>query len=187
MKRLFLYSTILVLIIASNAVYAEEKVPLGKSNFALKLDYIQFTDDFWSDLDDDGLYIGIEGYFEIMPNVYLGGEVGNGVNIELLGDSISFVPVELNVKYATETAPNFVIDFGAGLSYNYAEIDFTSLSTRIDGDDWLFGGQIFGDLIYKIQQFFVGVNVKYQITQDFREENFDLNNFRLGAQIGMTF
>jgi hypothetical protein len=187
MKRLFLYSIIIVLIITSNAVCAAEKAPLGIGNLAVKLDYITFTDDFWGDLDDDGLYIGIEGYGQIMPNLYLGGEIGQGANIELLGDSISFVPVELNVKYATEVTPNVVIDFGAGLSYSYTEIDFSFLSTRIDGDDWLFGGQIFVDLTYKIKWFSIGVNGKYQITENFKDEDLDLNNLRAGVQIGILF
>ncbi|MFB0532241.1 MAG: hypothetical protein ACETVU_01070 [Desulfatiglandales bacterium] len=116
MKRLFLFLIIIFFIIASTSVYAEERARLGNGNFALKLDYIVFTDGHFDDPgnEDDGLYIGIEGYGEITPNLYLGGEVGQAVNISVGGEEISFFPIELNLKYAIEATPNFVADFGAG-------------------------------------------------------------------------
>jgi len=190
MKRLFLFSTIIVFIMASTSVYAEERARLGNGNFALKLDYIVFTDGHFDDPgnEDDGLYIGIEGYGEIIPNLYLGGELGQGINIGILGEDISFVPIELNVKYAIEAARNLVIDFGAGISYSYVELrDLDPFGSGRDEDDWLFGGQFFGDLTYKIRWFSIGVNAKYQITEDFRNEDFDLSNLRVGAQIGVMF
>ena len=190
MKRLFLFSIIIVFIMASTSVYAEERARLGDGNFALKLDYIVFTDGHFDDHgnEDDGLYIGLEGYGEIIPNLYLGGEVGQGINIGILGEDISFFPIELNLKYAIEAARNFVIDFGAGVSYCYVELrDQDPFGSGRDEDDWLFGGQFFGDLTYKIHWFSIGVNAKYQITEDFRDEDFDLSNLRVGAQIGIMF
>ncbi len=191
MKRLFLLSIIIVFILASTSVYAEERAPLGKGNFAVKLDYIVFTDDHFDNPgnEDDGLYIGLEGYGEIIPRLYLGGEVGGAVNISLGGEEISFFPIELNLKYAIEAAHNFVIDFGAGVSYSYVELrDQNPFGSGWDErDDWLFGGQFFADLTYKIHWFSIGVNAKYQVTQDFRDDDFDLSNLRLGAQIGVMF
>jgi hypothetical protein len=190
MKRLFLISICIVFFMTSTALHAQEKAPLGNGNFAVKLDYIVFTNDHFDEAfnQDDGLYIGLEGYGKIFPNLYLGGEVGQGINIDVLGEDITFVPIELNIKYAIETASNFVIDFGAGVSYIYVELrDQGPFGSGRDEDDWLLGGQFFGDLTYKIKWFSIGVNAKYQITQDFRDEDFDLNNLRVGAQIGIMF
>ena len=190
MKRLFLISICIVFVMTSTVLHAQERAPLGNGNVAVKLDYIVFTNDHFDEAfnQDDGLYIGLEGYGQIFPNLYLGGEIGQGINIDVLGEDITFVPIELNLKYAIEAARNFVIDFGAGVSYIYVGLrDQDPFGSGRDEDDWLFGGQFFGDLTYKIHWFSIGVNVKYQITQDFRDEDFDLNNLRVGAQIGIMF
>lgn len=191
MKRLTLLCLIGAFVVASTVVSAQEKAPLGNGNFAVKLDYIAFTDDHFDEPgnEDDGLYIGLEGYGEISPNLYLGGEIGTAVNIDFFGgEDITFVPVEVNLKYAKEAARNLVVDFGAGLSYCYTELSYDPLfGPRQERDDWLFGGQIFADLTYKIRWFSIGVNGKYQITEDFKDEGIDLSNYRLGVQLGVVF
>ena len=191
MKRVWLISICMVFVMTCSAVHAQEKAHLGNGNFAVKLDYIAFTDNHFDDAgnEDDGLYIGLEGYGEIAPNLYLGGEVGAAANIDILGgEDVSFVPVELNLKYAKEAARNFVVDFGAGFSYCYTELSYDPLfGPRKERDDWLFGGQIFADLTYKIRWFSIGVNGKYQITEDFKDEGIDLSNWRLGVQLGIVF
>jgi hypothetical protein len=191
MKRLMLFCLIGAFVVASTAVSAQEKAPLGNGNFAVKLDYIVFTDGHFDDVgnEDDGLYIGLEGYGKITSNLYLGGEIGTGTNIDLGGEEITFVPVELNLKYAKEAARNFVVDFGAGLSYSSVEIQYRPFfgAAREKRDDWLFGGQVFADLTYKINWFSIGVNGKYQITEDFKDEGIDLSNYRLGVQLGIVF
>jgi opacity protein-like surface antigen len=219
MKRVWLMSVSMVLVMTCAGVHAQEKAPLGNGNFAVKVDYIAFTDDHWSDSgDDEGVYLGLEGYFEITPNFYLGGEVGAAVNLDIdpfggLGayatlryggvdevegteDDINFLPVELNLKYAMEAASHFVVDFGAGLSYSYVELDRpiyfllnenTVTSRTETRDEWLFGAQVFADVTYKIRWFSIGVNAKYQITEEFKDADFDLSNWRLGAQIGIIF
>jgi hypothetical protein len=179
------FSTMSMFSTPVNAIEPEQKAPLGTGNVALKLDYITFTDDEWSNVDDDGLYLGVEGYWKVDPNVYVGGEIGEAINVSILGDDISFIPVELNVKYATEIAPNIIADFGAGASFSYAEI--TDPWSDESEDDWLFGGQVFGDLTYKIKSFSIGVNAKYQMTQDFKDSDVDLSNWRLGLQLGVVF
>jgi len=191
MKRLMLFCLIGAFVAVSTVVSAQEKAPLGNGNFAVKLDYIAFTDSHFDDVGNeaDGLYIGLEGYGKITPNLYLGGEIGTGTNIDLGGEEITFVPVELNLKYAKETARNFVVDFGAGLSCSSVEIQYRPLfgAAREKRDDWLFGGQVFADLTYKINWFSIGVNGKYQITEDFKNEGIDLSNYRLGVQLGIVF
>ena len=188
MKRILFFSMCLIIIATSAAVKAETKAPLGKGNFAVKFDYIMFTD---SQLDrsgnqDDGVYVGLEGYGQIMPNFYIGGEVGQAINVTVSGEDISFFPIELNVKYAFETVRNLVLDFGIGGSYSYAEIQHQT-PVGDTQDDWLFGAQLLTDLTYKIRWFTIGINAKYQITEKFKDESLDLNNFRLGIQFGAAF
>jgi len=192
MKRLFFISICIVFVMTSAVLHAQEKrVPLGNGNFAVKLDYITFTDGNFDKrgTEDDGLYIGLEGYAKILPNLYLGGEVGAATNIEIFGDEISFFPFELNSKYAIELVPNLAVDFGAGVSYSYAKLREHSLffGVRNERSDWLFGGQFFADLTYRIHWFSIGINTKYQITEGFRAEGTNLNNWRIGAQIGAVF
>lgn len=197
-KRLFLISICLLFAMKSEALCAQEiaapqeKVPLGKGNLAFKLAYINFTDDHFdeSGSSDSGVYAGLEGYGRIMPNLYLGGEVGAAFNAELLGgEEIDFIPIELNLKYAIEAARNFVVDLGVGVSYSYVEIQYDPLfgPKEEKRDDWLVGGQVFTDLTYKINWFAIGVDAKYQMTEDFKDENLDLSNWRLGMHIGVVF
>jgi len=195
MKKLFLFSLIMVFVLASTVVYAAEKAPLGIGNLALKLDYMNFSD---SDLEnlgvDDSFYIGLEGYGEIARNLYLGAEVGyanpdSKIKIEgVKGDiDLTYIPIELNLKYAIKPNPNIVIDFGAGLSYNYLESKISGRGISDSGNDWLFGGQIFVDANYTINQFFLGLSAKYQITDDFEDWDFNGSNLRIGGQIGVMF
>jgi hypothetical protein len=226
MKRLMLFCLVSAFVMTSTVISAQEKAPLGKGNFAVKLDYISFTDGQPGDkeADSDGLYLGLEGYFEVTRNLYLGGEVGVASDLgvayaKIIGEALlltpilelpgvdevpgiesieEFVPVEINLKYAMEPASNFVVDFGAGLSCSYVELHHfvyffdpereNTITNRSETrDDWLFGGQVFVDLTYKIRWFSIGVNGKYQITQDFKDADYDLSNWRLGAQLGIVF
>jgi hypothetical protein len=68
-----------VLLIASQIANAAEGAPLGAGNFAIKVDYIKFTDDIPEKRKvNKALYIGFEGFFGVQPNLYLGGEIGYG-------------------------------------------------------------------------------------------------------------
>ena len=101
---------------------------------------------------------------------------------------MTFVPIELNLKYAFKAAPNLAIDIGAGVSYNFAKVELTALGISLyDDDDWLFGGQFFVDLNYTVNQFFIGVNAKYQLTEDFKDADFGFSNWRVGGQVGLMF
>jgi outer membrane protein W len=197
----------LVFVFASTTLYAAEKYALGMGNIALKVDYINFTEsvevkNIDLDLDlDKGIYIGLEGYYAIYPNLYLGLEAGwagtsNDDDAEIDGEKrnvdidLTFVPVELNLKYVFELDPNWNIGVGAGISYNYFKIEFNNIDES--ADDWVFGGQIFADVNYKMsKEWFIGINAKYQFTDDLEFDNVDTStsadNFRIGAQIGYMF
>jgi hypothetical protein len=201
MKRLLLFSVTVILILASSSAYAQmrgpSRAPLGFGNFAMKVDYIDFTDSDLKDLDvDTAAYVGIEGYTMIAPDLYLGIEVGyaNPEGSIYSGDidtDITFAPSELNLKYAANVSPNLVIDFGAGISTTYVEIEQTVIITSYyiilaSDSDWLFGGQFFVDLNYTVNQFFLGINAKYHITEDF-EDFTNFSNWRVGGQVGVRF
>jgi hypothetical protein len=142
--------------------YSQREAPLGNGHIAVKLDYLLFTDNLLNQLgENDGLYAGLEGYRKIAPNFYLGGEVGQGANVSIFGEDIFFVPLELNTKYALEASPDFVVDFGAGVSYNYIRLyDINLFSESVERNDWLFGGQFFADLAYKFKRYSAGVHAK---------------------------
>ncbi len=202
MKRIFIISLMILVIFSATSVFAAEKYALGLSNLALKVDYINFTGDVFNKIDmKDAVYLGLEGYIALTPNLYLGVESGwagpsnegtiDSTNFDL---DITYVPVELNLKYAVEIAPNWVIDLGAGVSYNYFKIEANNLDTS--ADDWVFGGQVFADVNYKLDNlWFIGINGKYQFTDnlsfDVQGSNINtstnVNNWRVGAQIGFMF
>jgi hypothetical protein len=191
MKKFILLCLIGAFVMTSTVLSAQEKVPLGAGNVALKVDYIAFTEDDLEDADS-GLYLGLEGMGEVTPNLYLGFELGYAVNIqgevEFLDRKrdvdLTYMPVELNLKYAPEVSPHFLLGVGAGISYNYAKID---VENGGDLDDGLFGGQFFVDLNYTFDRFFFGVNGKYQITEEGDNLEVSFDNWRIGGQIGGFF
>ena len=203
MKKLLVLSLMIFFVFASTTLYAAEKYDLGMGNIALKVDYINFTDSAFDKVDlKDGVYVGLEGYAAIYPNLYLGLESGwagskndDTVNIDPFGEvkvdlKVTFIPVELNLKYAIPLSPDWVVDFGGGISYNYFKIKADNIDES--ADDWLFGGQVFADINYKLsKQWFIGINGKYQFTEDLKFSRIDTktnaDNFRVGAQIGYMF
>jgi len=196
MKKFLLMLLIIAFVCTASTVYAAQKAPLGSGNLAVKLDWIKFTDSVLKDVDvDSGFYIGLEGYGEVAPNWYLGMEAGYanpdgtvnvlGVNVDT---EVTYVPIELNIKYAAAVAESVVLDLGLGGSYNYVEEKASSAGfTPAKVDDWLWGGQAFMDLNFTINQFFLGISGKYQITQKFKDSDYNYNNWRLGGQIGVMF
>ena len=208
MKKILLLSLLVVFVFASTSVYASEKYALGNSNIALKVEYINFTDDVFDKVDlKDGVYVGLEAYVVTLPNLYVGVEGGwagakNDDTVNLLGDSfdvetkINYVPIELNLKYAIPVSPAWVIALGAGVSYNWFDVKLDVDGEHEGTSDWVFGGQVFADINYKISnQWFIGINGKYQFTEDLnfkvRGEDIDTNtsadNWRVGAQVGLMF
>jgi len=202
MKKILLLTLMLVFVFASTTLYAAEKYALGMGNIALKVDYINFTEDVFDNIDlDNGIYLGLEGYYTIYPNLYLGLEAGwagtsNDGDIEIDGEKrnvdidVTFVPIELNLKYVFELDPNWSIGVGAGISYSFFEIEANKIDESVD--DWVFGGQVFADVNYKMsKEWFIGINAKYQFTDDLEFDNVDTStsadNFRIGAQIGYMF
>jgi hypothetical protein len=194
MKKSLWFCLIITFVVEATFVSAQEKAPLGNGNFVLKLDHITFTDSHFdvAGIEKNGSYIGLEGYGKITPNLYLGGEIGIGTMVlELV-----FIPIELNLKYAMEAARNFVVDFGTGISYSFVEAgesgSFNYFGAPVvtapeNRSDWLFGGQVFAGLTYKINWFSIGVQGKYQITEAYKDASINLSNYRLGVSLGLVF
>lgn len=201
MKRAVTFIMCGLLVMGAAAAHAAETMPLGAGTAALKIDYLKFTDSVVKNTDaDTGLYLGMEVYGNLAPRWYLGAEVGyanpDGTAVVPFfpfsfgtptETEVTFVPVEVNMKYAVETARDIVVDYGAGLSYNFVKEEASALGISSSVDDWLLGGQVFVDLSFKLDKVIIGVNGKYQITEDFKSADYDYNNWRLGGRIGLLF
>jgi outer membrane protein with beta-barrel domain len=211
MKKSLRASLMLTLFLATTSIYAQgqgQGISLGQSNWGFKVDYFSFTDSAFQNANlGNGVYLGLEGYGAVAPNLYLGGEVGwagpsNEQSFRFLGRNINlqtdltYVPVEVNLKYAIQTSPQLVFDLGGGFSFNYINASASAGAQSIDENDWVWGGQIFGDMTYKLgNQWYLGLNAKYQATQDITvhvrgtdvETDTSASNWRIGGQIGMTF
>jgi hypothetical protein len=195
----------MVLTLGATSAYAAGQNSLGASNIDLKVEYFSFTDDIFDKIDlGEGVYLGLESYLGVAPNLYLGIEAGwvqtsNDDDITVAGShanvdfDVNYVPIELNLKYNAEFAPNWVFGIGAGASYNYFDIQADVDGRSADDDDWLWGGQVFADVSYKSGAWFFGINGKYQFTEDVEIGTNDVhtdtnaNNFRVGAHIGLMF
>lgn len=202
MKRLCLFSLITVFVLATTSLYAAERLPLGNGELAVKVDYINFPKSDIKDLDlDQGVYVGLEAYGKMAPHLFLGVESGyvfDTGDATLFSDQVGrhfhtdttliYVPIELNLKFVFEPAQNLVLDFGGGGSYNYARIKAEESDFDvIDEEQWLWGGQVFADINYKMGPYFIGVNGKYQWTEAFEHGGPKLDNWRVGGQIGVLF
>jgi hypothetical protein len=109
MKRFFFGLVFLsVVLFGSQALYAQGLEPLGRGHIGVKVAYIQFTDSVLEAFDlDTGLYVGVEAFGEVVPDLYFGAEVGYAGPDEGLLE-ITYIPFEFNLKYAVEPAPSLV-------------------------------------------------------------------------------
>lgn len=210
MRKIILLSFCFIFLFPAVCAYAQESIPLGRGMVALKVDYAKFSESDIKDFDtESGPYVGLEAFGRIAPNVYLGGEIGyynsdGNVNLlfyEPMSDSVLFfnadtemtyVPIEINVKYKVSDAKNTgSLVVGAGISYNYLNVEASAVGLSVDEDDWLFGAQAFLELNLEFHQFYFGINGKYQITDEMEIGKIDTdvngNNWRVGGQIGIKF
>jgi hypothetical protein len=172
---------------------AAERAPLGNAHLGLNLSYLEFRDNISSTTGRQTAgYVGALVYGRLFRGLYLGGEVGKARNLTFFGDDVEFLPLELNAKYAFQAGSHLVLDVGGGLSYSHVEIDkgngwylgcFTECPGDVGGtaDDWLLGGQMFADVVFRMGWFSLVVNGKYQITEDFKESDLAFDNWRVGV------
>jgi hypothetical protein len=167
------------------ALHAQETAPLGRGTVSVTFGYVVFSEGV---VEDDGFYLGLEGYGRVARNLYLGGGVAAAYSMALSSDEMTLVPLEANVKYARGVGSHFVVSGGVGLSYSSAEfLDVRLGEPNETSNAWLFGGQIFTDFVFRIEWFDFGVSAKYQLVQEFEEVAADYSNLRLGVQVGVIF
>ena len=145
-------------------------------------------------------------YGRLFHGLYLGGEVGKAENLTLFtGNDVEFLPIELNAKYAFQAGSHLALDVGGGLSYSYVEIDEgqewnlgcvfyvcpapepSGADDDKRGDDWLLGGRLFAEMMFRMGWFSLGVNGKYQVTESFKGTDFTLDNWRVGMVTAILF
>jgi len=190
MIRSCFFLALLIALAMPVRLQAQDTAPLGSVDIAAKVGYAAFSEGVE---DDAGIYLGVEGYGNVAPHVYVGAEASVASSIGIFSDEMSLGSFELNGKYAKAVSSNFVLAGGAGLSYSYAEFDtFDFFNGVAEVSDWLFGGQIFADLVFRVKWFDLGVNAKYQLIEEFptadvEQVEVDFSNFRLGVQAGFIF
>jgi hypothetical protein len=195
MKKAIINAVAVLMILGiSISVQAQEIYPLGYGNMAIKLDYFSLDDKvFQGAKEDGGISLGLEIYGQIVSGLYVGYEVAwatqsadftNNSKVE-----ITYVPMELNLKYIFGFGRSFRWHIGGGLSYNYGEhkVKSTGIPPPTKTNDWMGGGQAFTNLTWIIRNTFIGIDMKYQITRDFKTTDFSFDNYRIGAHIGWMF
>ncbi|MCE5336966.1 MAG: porin family protein [Desulfobacteraceae bacterium] len=206
MKKLIFLGILLLAAGLSVAPAQAEKFQLG-ADAAMKVDYFHFTDSTIGNLNaENGMYVGAEFYKQLFfPNFFLGFEVGwagttgqSSLGVFHFDTDFTYIPLQFNAKYVVPINPMFDFVFGGGLSYNYIDMnnDIIDVSTGGAGsgsvNDWVFGGQFFTEVNWKVTPcFFIGLNVQYQLTDDisFNSVSTDASadNVRAGFHVGYKF
>jgi len=185
MKSSFVPTALVLLLAAPAALYGQDRAPLGKVDIGVKLGYVAFSEGIE---EDDGVYLGVAVYGNVAPYLYVGAEAAAASSMGVFDDEMRLAPFELNVRYARGIGSSFIFAGGAGLTYAYAEFQVDIFDGEdLKYDEWLLGGQIFADLVFRIAWFDLGVNAKYQLVQDFEPVEADFSNLRLGLQAGVIF
>lgn len=178
----------LCLTVAPTMASGQQEAIVGNVHIAAKLDYIRFTgSQIDNDIIDDGLYLGLEAFWHFKPQWYLGGEIGEGTNPDLLSfDSLYIYPIEFNLKRVMPLSSSMYWAVGAGPSLNYVEVKETDFffGEGVDAEAWLLGGQVFADLGFTFSRFLAGINLKYQFTSELEEAGGPFSNLRFGIQFG---
>lgn len=185
---------------------------------ALNLNRIKFTDNELEDLNmNRGIYMGLEGYMKLDPNVYIGIEIGyanpqgsrtiyspdspydlnlvsrDPLHASKLDAKFTYIPIEFNVKYLLDQIhQDFFIDFGAGVSLNYFKYEIKGMiypqDQYIETKD---SEVLLGGQIFMNANYNLGKASFIGLTSkyQFTEKYYfvDLDNWRLGLQAGVRF
>lgn len=175
---------------------AEDWPEYGYHGIAFKIEYVDFAETVMKSRDvENGIMVGFEGYRRLSQGLYLSGEASvvtiEGTPTPGVNTDLNYMPLEVNVRYVGEGAPSTYFDVGGGVSYSYVS-EKNVLSNNSDTSDWVLGGQVFAALNYVTDRYYGGITTKYQITQNYGDPTsggtrFNLNNWRLGVQAGMSF
>lgn len=203
MKNFWILTACTFVVICPALAQAQTDDTRGAGGVRIKMAYLGFTDSILDDYRiDHPTYVGAEAYWKVHPQLYLGGEIGyanRDSSAVIVDDTIprqaetevTYVPVELNVMNILSFGEHVQTRFGIGVSYNYVRIESdpppggVMLKSSDDDKEWLIGGQLFADINYHINNFFVGLDLKLQITKDWDVE--DYSNGRVGGHVGWRF
>jgi hypothetical protein len=205
MKKFAMLFILITLMAFTASLVHAETYPIG-ADVAVKVEYFRFMDDSLRNSGaKDAVYVGVEAYKQLFcPNLYLGVEAGwagtrGGFTERFIDEGsfridteVNYVPIEFNAKYVFNLSPCLFFDLGAGFSINYINMEAESFGVSASTNDWIWGGQFFGELNYKITPcLFLGVAVKYQLTENIKAFGFNTDtsadNFRAGMQLGYKF
>ncbi|MEE9543707.1 MAG: hypothetical protein V3V95_07985 [Thermodesulfobacteriota bacterium] len=213
MKRFLLFSLVAVFVLISTSAMAYDPYKLGgKASF--KAGWLLFTDDFLEDTDSDqALYLAVEAKSRLTDYLDVGMEIGytqfkgdivgpkeiSGKGSNFLGtieNEITYVPIELNISH-TKDFGTLAYTLGVGVSLNYINWDInvndtgTPFTLVDEEDNWVAGAQAYFGFAFEGEEYFVGLDGKYQYVQeqnffnDWLEINF--NNWRTSIQVGRFF
>jgi hypothetical protein len=158
------------------------------TSYNLKTGAIGFFSGAAADLAvESAPYLGLEAFRQISDRLHLGGELGyarSSGSIPLVKTELTYVPIELNLKYAATVAPLLDFTLGGGFSYNYVRFTADCLGTCFAAEEeWHPGIQLFGGIqLNALRYLLLGVEGKVQVN-----EEKDLDNWRLTAQAGYRF
>lgn len=180
---------------AALGAFAADNKPMGAVHFGVKCDYIAFTDSVLKDAKvESGALGGAEIYMNLGEGLYLGAEGGyarNKGSVTVLSspvdNKLTYVPVELNAKYVFALIPWLALDVGGGVCYSYGKMEMQIDNMSANDTDWMPGGQAFADLNFIAGPLYIGVDGKYQLLAKFKDSDFNMNNWRLGAHLGLAF
>ena len=165
---------------------------LGRGHIWIKFNQADFDSDIkdaWG-VDTEG-YVGLEGYWWVRRNGYIGveiGRIGVGSAVTEDGDRIEdfdFTNLEINTKRLYDLTRGLSLGFGIGVGGFWANGEEVRGQVRTDLADFGFGVQGFVEINWRARKFVAGIDVKYQVVSDILD--IDYSNFRWGGHLGVVF
>lgn len=155
------------------------------SDVALTLGALNYVD---AKFHDGGPILGLEGRTPLAPGWLIGASIAGGSDFVLFGDELSITPLEANVTRLLPLGRRVAAGFGGGLAAVRGRLHESNLfADDLDTTDWVFGGQVFGGLDWVPGRITLGVNLKYQATQELADFGWGLDNWRIVARVGAVF
>ena len=170
--------------------------PLGRLHFSVALARMAMQHRTF-ETDDTGLFFNAAGYGRLRGDWYAGGEIGVGGNVALFGlDETTTVPIELNLKRGFGLSRHVALALGGGLCTSWVEYrdnGFFGTGDERTASDWVFGGQVFGEILLHAGWAQTGLQVEYQLTTDAGEvmdlispgEGWDYSNLKIALHVGI--
>jgi len=171
-----------VLLLATAAPSAAEIPWENRAAVSLTFGLLTFTE---GDYENNGPVLGIEGRYPLAPRWSIGAAVSGASDIGILTDELSIVPIEVNVTRMMPVSTRVVADLGGGLAAVHGT--FTEIWSETETTEWVFGGQLCAGVDWIPGRLEVGMKATYQITGDFADFSWSLDNWRIVLRTGVVF